>query len=302
MGSTCIRLHQFREPRKRSSDPRCLMRIRYVIAALIACLFALQCISVIDYLREEDYLLGLMDRVAPRSLPPSEQAIKVVESLKSLPVKEFSATRQDSPYFLLPIFSFLRPMPRQVMEQGGDCADRSRLVIRMLRLHGIEASKWALYTKEMKSVHAVVELEAETGKMVVDPDFGLWFPRSNGGYYSIRDLRQSPKILRDRIQSLVAQGKRPGASDLRKYPLNDYIYEYAKTINWEKWAVTWPLYKILRVTMGTSIDDLQRPAFVEAPQLMVVIIAAVLQASLLAFHTLVTRVRRNFSPDKGFAQ
>jgi hypothetical protein len=278
------------------------MRIRNFTAVVIACLFALQCISVIDYLREEDYLLGLMDRIAPRSLPPSEQAIKVVESLKDLPVKEFSATRQDSPYFLLPIFSFLRPMPRQVMEQGGDCADRSRLVIRMLRLHGIEASKWALYTKEMKSVHAVVELEAETGKMVADPDFGLWFPRSNGGYYSIRELRQSPKILRDRIHSLVEQGKRPGASDLRKYPLDDYSYEYAKTINWEKWAVTWPLYKILRITMGASVDDLQRPAFVEAPQLMVVIMAAVFQGGLLVFYTLMARARRKFAPNKVFAQ
>jgi hypothetical protein len=278
------------------------MRIRNFIVVVIVGLFVLQGISIIDYLREEDYLLGLIDRIAPRSLPPSEQAIKVVESLKDLPVKEFSATRQDAPYFLLPIFSFLRPMPRQVMEQGGDCADRSRLVIRMLRLHGIEASKWALYTKEMKSVHAVVELEAETGKMVVDPDFGLWFPRSNGGYYSIRDLRQSPNILRDRIQSLVEQGKRPGASDLRKYPLNDYSYEYAKTINWEKWGVTWPLYKILRVTMGTSVDDLQRPSFVEAPQLMVAIMAAVLQGSLLAFHTLVSRVRKKFALNKVFQQ
>ena len=269
---------------------------------MIACLFALQCISILDYLNEEEYLSGLMDRIAPRSLPPSEQAIKVVEFLKDIPVKDFSAMQQDTRYFLLPIFSFLRPMPRQVMEQGGDCADRSRLVIRMLRLHGIEASKWALYTQEMKSVHAVVELEAELERWSRTPDFGLWFPRSNGGYYSIRDLRQSPKILRDRIQSLVEQGKRPGASDLRKYPLNDYSYEYAKTINWEKWAVTWPLYKILRVTMGTSVDNLQRPAFVEAPQLMVVIIAAVLQASVLAFHTLVARARRKFAPNKVFAQ
>ena len=140
---------------------------------MIACLFVLQCISFIEYLNEEEYLLGLMDHVAPRSLPPSDQAIKVVESLKGLPVKDFSALQQDSRYFLLPIFSFLRPMPRQVMEQGGDCADRSRLVIRMLRLHGIGASKWALYTKEMKSVHAVVELEAEAGKMVADPLYGL---------------------------------------------------------------------------------------------------------------------------------
>jgi hypothetical protein len=274
------------------------MRIRNLIAVVIACLFVLQCISIVDYLNEEKYLSGLIVRIAPRSLPPSEQAIKVVESLKDLPVKDFSAMQQDTPYFLLPIFSFLRPMPRQVMEQGGDCADRSRLVIRMLRLHGIDASKWALYTREMKSVHAVVELEAETGKMVADPDFGLWFPRLNGGYYSIRELQQSPKILRDRIQSLVEQGKRPGASDLRKYPLDDYSYEYAKTINWEKWVVMWPLYKALSVIVGPSLDDLRRPAFVEAPQLMVVMMAALLQGSLLAAYVLAVRMRKRFGLKK----
>ncbi len=62
------------------------MRIRNLIAVVIACLFVLQCISIVDYLNEERYLSGLMDRIAPRSLPPSEQAIKVVESLKALPV------------------------------------------------------------------------------------------------------------------------------------------------------------------------------------------------------------------------
>ncbi len=98
-------------------------------------------------------------------------------------------------------------MPRQVMEQGGDCADRSRLVIRMLRLHGIEASKWALYTKEMKSVHAVVELEAETGKMVADPLYGLWFPRSRRRLLRhSRSYGNHRSIFSDRIQSLVAAG------------------------------------------------------------------------------------------------
>ena len=108
--------------------------------------------------------------------------------------------------------------------------------------------------------------------------------------------------MRDRVQSFVAQGKRPGAVDLRKYPLDDYSYEYAKTINWEKWVGMWALYKALSIFMGPSIDNLQRPAFVEAPQLMVVIMAAVVQGGLLAFHTLVTRVRRIFAKNKDFAQ
>ena len=269
------------------------MRIRNLIAVVIACLFVLQCISFIDYLNEEEYLLGLMDRVAPRSLPPSDQAIKVVESLKGLPVKDFSALQQDSRYFLLPIFSFLRPMPRQVMEQGGDCADRSRLVIRMLRLHGIGASKWALYTKEMKSVHAVVELEAEAGKMVADPLYGLWFPRPDGGYYDIKELRQSPSILQGRIQTLLREGVRPGSSDLKSYPIDEYTYQYAKSINWEKWAVTWPLYKALSIIMGPSIDNFQRPMLVEAPQLMVMMMAGAIQGGIIIAYFALVRLGGN---------
>jgi len=269
------------------------MRIRNLIAVVIACLFVLQCISFIDYLNEEEYLLGLMDRVAPRSLPPSDQAIKVVESLKGLPVKDFSALQQDSRYFMLPIFSFLRPMPRQVMEQGGDCADRSRLVIRMLRLHGIGASKWALYTKEMKSVHAVVELEAEAGKMVADPLYGLWFPRPDGGYYDIKELRQSPSILQGRIQTLLREGVRPGSSDLKSYPIDEYTYQYAKSINWEKWAVTWPLYKALSIIMGPSIDNFQRPMLVEAPQLMVMMMAGAIQGGIIIAYFALVRLGGN---------
>ena len=295
MGSTCSSLRQVKEHPKPRSNPLSLMRIRNLIAVVIACLFVLQCISIVDYLREERYLSDLMDRIAPRSLPPSEQAIKVVESLKALPAKG-----NDS-YFLLPTFSVLRSMPRQVMEQGGDCADRSRLVIRMLRLHGIEASKWALYTKEMKSVHAVVELEAEGGKMVADPLYGLWFPRPDGGYYDIKELRQSPSILQGRVQTLVREGMRPGSSDLKSYPIDEYTYQYAKSINWEKWVVTWSLYKALSIIMGPSADDLQRPAFVEAPQIMVIMMVAALQAGLIIIYFALVRVDGNMKRAKSWS-
>ena len=50
-----------------------------------------------------------MDRIAPRSLPPSEQAIKVVESLKVLPVKDFSALQQDSSLFPVADFQLSSP-------------------------------------------------------------------------------------------------------------------------------------------------------------------------------------------------
>ena len=293
MSYTCISPRQVRENRKQLSRRLSPMRIRNLIAVGIVCLFVVQCISIVHYLNEERYLSGLMDSIAPRSLQPSQQAIKAVDTLKDLPAI------QNSSYFLLPIFSFLRPMPRQVIEQGGDCADRSRLVIRLLRLHGIKASKWALYTKEMKSVHAVVELEAETGKMVVDPLFGIWFPRPDGGYYGIRELRQSPSILQDRVHSLLQEGVQPGFSDLRSYPLNEYTYQYAKTINWEKWVGMFLVYESLKLVMGQAIDDLRRPTFVEAPQLMVVVIAGAIQGGLVVLYVARIRICRRKRHDSG---
>src|SRR5574339_381909 len=105
-----------------------IMRIRNLIAVVIVCLFVVQCISIFHYSNEERYLSGLMDSIAPSSLPPSKQAIRVVDALRDL------AGNQNPSYFLLPIFSFLRPTPRQVFEEGGDCGDLSRLAIRLLRL------------------------------------------------------------------------------------------------------------------------------------------------------------------------
>ncbi len=67
-----------------------------------------QALSIVQFLNEEKYLSDLMDRIAPRSLPPSEQAIEVVESLKE-------KRDSDNPtYFLLPILGFLCATPRQV--------------------------------------------------------------------------------------------------------------------------------------------------------------------------------------------
>ncbi|MEK7762051.1 MAG: hypothetical protein AAB433_10750 [Nitrospirota bacterium] len=266
-----------------------------MIALLFVCLLGMQALSIVHSLDEERYLSDLMDRIAPRSLPPSEQAIKVVESLKEKP-------DIDNPsYFLLPIFGFLRATPRQVMEQGGECGDRSRLVIRLLNVRGIKASKWALYSSEGKSVHATVELEAESGKMVVDPLFGLWFPRSSGGYYGIRELRESPEILHDRIERLLEEGKRPGTSDLRTYPLNDYSYAYAKTINWDKWVGMRMVYNVLRVIVGPVVDNFQRPTFVENPHFMVVIIAAGLQGGLIALYFAVVRIEGNMKRERGWS-
>ena len=236
-------------------------RTRYLLVAL-APLLALQLLALGYYLREQRALNGYAGRVANSQNPPSKQVQDLVLSFRDKP------DNGNDSYFLVPVLKFLRPTPLQVIERGGDCADRSRLLIALLRLRGIPASKWALYNSKGESVHAVVEADVETGKMVADPLFGIWFPKPTGGYYDIAELRANPGILAARLSSLRAQGLEPGADRLEGYKINEYSYVHARTINWNKSAAMLALYKVLLKFIGSRVDQLRRPGFVEEPALM----------------------------------
>jgi len=260
---------------------------KWFFGAILTGTLGLQAASAVYYVREQAFLAKYIDRVAAPSLSSSEQVKRVVISLKNDPDVE-----NDS-YFLLPIFSSLRPTARQVIEDGGDCADRSRLLIALLRLRGIHGSKWALYNAHGESVHAVVEADVESGKMVADPLFGLWFPKSQAGFYNIHELKQDPTILPNRVAELRAQGIQPGVDRLQLYPLNEYIYANARTINWNKNVVLRGIYLVLHGILGERAGELGRPDFAEEPPLMVIYGMAALElVVLVAWLLLVKRSRK----------
>jgi hypothetical protein len=227
-----------------------------------------------------------LNYVTQASQPPSELAKEIVLSLKDKP-----DDGNDS-YFLFPLFRPLRPTATQVLERGGDCADRSRLVITLLNLRGIHAAKWALYNRNGESKHAVVEADVETGKMVVDPLFGMWFPKPQGGYFGIRELRQDPSILPGRLEVLRAEKVRPGADRLEFYPVNDYIYTNARTINWTKNALLRDTFAILHGMLGERASELHRPRFAEEPALMVIYGLAALEAFLIVLWLVMRRLTK----------
>ena len=217
----------------------------------------------------------LFRSIASPSLPASEQAKLIANYM------EMKSADTNQSYFLLPVLQFLRAMPWQVAVQGGDCADRSRLMIDLLRIRGIRASKWALYAPDGRPVHAVVEMESEQGKMVVDPLFVLWFPRPGGGYDSIQSLEHNPELLRQRVHSLRASGEEPLGWLVLGYPLDQYVYDHVRTINWNKSASMRFIYRILYSVMGDKANEIRRPYFVELPALMLVFGIAALEALLL---------------------
>jgi hypothetical protein len=254
---------------------------------LLAVLLTVQLVALGSYVRDSRYLVQLMDRLASRALPPSDQAKKVAAFIRD---KSFDTNQS---FFLLPVFMFLRATPRAVAEKGGDCADRSRLLVVLLGTHGIQASKWALYATPQRPVHAVVQLESEQGKMVVDSLYGLWFPRPKGGYYSIEDLRNDPGILQKRLEELRGNPSLPGNPLVERYPLNTHIYKYARSINWDKSAGMRFLYKSLYAFVGERVDYIRRPYWAEWPALMVIYLLAGLEGCLLlAWHFALLWIRR----------
>src|SRR5262252_6615000 len=69
-------------------------------------------------------------------------------------------------YFLI---RGLGPTPIQVLESGGDCADKSRLVSAMLSQLGIASGLAQIFPcGDCSPIHTVVEAEYEGGRMVVD--------------------------------------------------------------------------------------------------------------------------------------
>ncbi len=225
---------------------------KWFFGAILTGTLGLQAASAVYYVREQAFLAKYIDRVAAPSLSSSEQVKRVVISLKNDPDVE-----NDS-YFLLPIFSSLRPTARQVIEDGGDCADRSRLLIALLRLRGIHGSKWAL-----------------------------------SGFYNIHELKQDPTILPNRVAELRAQGIQPGVDRLQLYPLNEYIYANARTINWNKNVVLRGIYLVLHGILGERAGELGRPDFAEEPPLMVIYGMAALElVVLVAWLLLVKRSRK----------
>jgi hypothetical protein len=243
---------------------RSISRVGRICCGVLIALVATQLLVVISYQRDQRYLSHLADLIANPNLPPSEQALSISRFLRD------KSSETNSHYFAFSFLRFLRATPRQVAEFGGDCADRARLMVVLLDLRNTRSSKWALYSSDGLPRHAVVELSAESGKMVMDGLFGLCFPRPGGGYFGIADLRGNPEILRSRIRSAEAEGQRPGTDKLEGYPQELYVYNYARTINWDKSAVTRAMYSGLHVVMGAKVDTLYRPVVAEQPALMLI--------------------------------
>lgn len=163
------------------------------------------------------------------------------------------------------IFRKLGPTPVQVLQSGGDCSDKSRLLAALLKRSGMDATLVMLHAcKGCKATHTIVETRYEGGRMAADPVFDIVFPAGNGRYLGVAELRQNPSILAARLDELTA--RRGPDSKTAFYKRDSESYSWPKTINWEKNRV---MQKVAAMIDKRGQDPflVMRPHFLEDPKL-----------------------------------
>jgi hypothetical protein len=168
-------------------------------------------------------------------------------------------------YFIVPA---LGPTPTQVLEAGGDCTDKSRLVAAMLNELNIEAGLVMISPcPQCGFIHTVVEARYEGGRMVVDPIWNIDYPAADGKFLGVRDLAGT-NLGQQRVAQLQSQR---GATDkIAAMPEIDATFDYAVAFNWTKNTVTRTTAAMLRL-LGYAPEQMVRPRLLEDPKLALVL-------------------------------
>lgn len=155
--------------------------------------------------------------------------------------------------------------PVSVLEHGGNCQDKTKLLAALLRELDVESSLAMLYQCQgCKPRHTVVFVEMRDGWVIADPAFDLTFPDGRGGFYTIEELRADRTLLERRLAELRAER---GPTD----PINDYKpavdhHALMTTVNWDKNVLTRGAAGLIRAAGGEPWST-PRPLLFDDPKL-----------------------------------
>lgn len=237
-------------------------RIRRTGSALacLAVMLAAACVG--SYVLDSAMLRRIAVQVTENSLSESDKVLTL-----SKWVHDNQGFRENDSFF---VFKRMRATPVQVVRRGGDCADKSRLLCALLREVGIQSTMVMCFHRHTKMpTHTVVEAETGDGQfMVVDPVYGLFFPKGDQfGFHGLLELRENPQILDRRLSDLLAVA--PRTSALRSYNPESAAYDQARSINWDKNAFTRTAHLLLTSWYGDEVYRLRRPLALEEPKLFI---------------------------------
>jgi hypothetical protein len=172
---------------------------------------------------------------------------------------------RNDQYFIVPA---LGPTPVQVLERGGYCADKSRLVAAMLNNLGIDAGLVMISPcRHCEFIHTVVEARYEGGRMVVDPTWDVDYPTGDGRFLGVTDLAGTNRGP-ERVVEL--QHQRMKTDKIANMPPADADFDHAAAINWDRDVVTRSVAATLRL-MGYASEAFFRPRLLEDPKLFLIV-------------------------------
>lgn len=171
---------------------------------------------------------------------------------------------KNESYFLL---KNLGPTPVQVLQSGGDCADKSRLLAALLAQIDIHSTLAMLYPcRGCPPVHTIVEVRDVGVTMAIDPVYNLYVPDESGRYLGIKDLAPDPASLSNRIRDL--RSARGTDDKINFYTYTSAHFQNARTVNWNRNALTRVAANVI-ATSGRDPFLVSRPSFLEDPKLFI---------------------------------
>ncbi len=180
-------------------------------------------------------------------------------------VHDLEGSASNPAYYLI---QKLRATPVQVLELGGDCADKSRLLYALLSEIDITSSMAMCFDETTYDpTHTILEARVGADEyMLVDPAYNLFFPNESGGYHDLIDLRRDAQILPQRISALLAKNPASTARD-RYYLSASTTYHTTSTFNWKKNSLTKFALSLAQAIFGEQVYRLGRPCFLECPKI-----------------------------------
>ena len=232
----------------------------------------------IGLLRQEAVLSQIVAKYAPQGTPATAAILANNEYVSRL--ENFKENRAR-------FLGFLGPTPLDVVEGGGWCSDRSRLLAALLNHSGIPGHVVMLRPCEgCPANHTVVEAFTGDFWMAVDPTYGLVYSKSDGTYASIEDLEKEPELVRKTILNYQGDNARAASYDPLKYS-----YKYPLRMNFDRDPFTRFLGEALTLFVE-RLELVRRPQSLERPRLFALVgLAATTALALLVCLVSAYRIR-----------
>lgn len=226
-----------------------------------------------------------LDKAIAGQITASSNSGELVKELNNW-VYNNKGFAKNKNYFM---FKSLGPTPVQVLESGGDCSDKSRLLSALLKRQGVDSTLVMLYECEgCEPTHTVVEARYDKGRMAADPVYDVVFPAENGKFYGVEDLRADPSKLTARLDELEAE--RTLADKIAAYKRDIESYSWPKTINWDKNVILQKMAALIEMG-GTDPFLVMRPYFLEDPKLFLMYLSLFLGITTGAGALILSRTR-----------